>query len=366
MRRIQFKSLLENYDLREVAGKLREDLRAKKVKPESLSLRRLWEQAVGPTEQTLEGTLAETGFVSTLKEAVDTTAFNVITGEVLAQSVMDAYNARESVADGLVEVVPSNRKSETVVGFTSLEGLNEVPEGMPYEDSGLGEKVVQIDNTKYGRILSITEEAIQFDQTGELLSRAARFGLKARIKRERLILEGVVDANYAAGVSGVYKPNGSVTQMYSATNGNLNTSAGDIDDTNLGTAYTALRTTTDEEDDYIMTSSDLILMCHPGVVKTAFVYANSTLLPGSTNNDVNYWKGMLRPVENPYIADQTTWLLGDFRAQFRWQEVWPIQVLRAIPGNDYEFHRDIRAAYKVRFFGGVGAIDHRFVQKQTA
>ncbi|HNT34215.1 MAG TPA: hypothetical protein PKH07_04380, partial [bacterium] len=228
------------------------------------------------------------------------------------------------------------------------------------------EKYVQIDNTKYGRILSITEEAIQFDQTGQLLARASQFGVKARMKRERIIQEGVIDANYSAGVSGVYKPSGTVTQLYSTTNGNLNTSAGTLNDTNLATAYAALRSMTDEEGDFIMPSSQMILMCHPAVFKTARVYANSTLIPGSSNNDVNFWKGMFLPVENPYIPEQTTWFLGDFAAQFRWQEVWPLQVMRAIAGNDFDFQRDIRAAFKVRFFGGVGATDYRFVQKQTA
>lgn len=366
MKRIDFKTLLESYDLREVVEKLRDDLQAKKVKPESLSVRRLWEQIVGPVELTLDSCAQETGFISTLHEAVDTTAFNVITGEVIAQKVMDAYKARESVADRLVEVVSSNRKTENVVGFTALEGLNEVSEGMPYEDSGIGEKYVEIDNSKYGRVLSITEEAIQFDQTGQLLSRASQFGTKAKIKRERLILEGVIDANYSAGVSGVYKPGGTIAQLYSSGNENLNTGAGGIDDTNLSTAYNALRTTTDEEDNYIATSSSLLLMCHPSVVKTAHVMTNSTLIPSSDYNDANYWKGMFTPVENPYIGATTTWFLGDFKSQFRWQEVWPIQVLRAVPGSDFDFHRDIRAAFKVRFFGGVGAIDHRFVQKQTA
>ncbi len=366
MKRIDFKALLENHNLKEVVDKLREDLDSRKVKPESFSLRRLWEQTVGPIEQTLDRFIQESGFVAPLQESVDTTAFHVITGEVIAQKIMDAYQSREGVADKLVHVVPSNFRTENVVGFTALESLREVAEGMPYEESGFGEKYVQIDNTKYGRILSITEEAIQFDQTGQLLARASQFGVKARMKRERIIQEGVIDANYSAGVSGVYKPSGTVTQLYSTTNGNLNTSAGTLNDTNLATAYAALRSMTDEEGDFIMPSSQMILMCHPAVFKTARVYANSTLIPGSSNNDVNFWKGMFLPVENPYIPEQTTWFLGDFAAQFRWQEVWPLQVMRAIAGNDFDFQRDIRAAFKVRFFGGVGATDYRFVQKQTA
>jgi len=361
--RIDFKALLESHDLREVVDKLRVDLREKKVKPESLSLRRLWEQTVGAMGHTLDGCFQDTGFVSPLQEALDTTAFQTITGETIAQRVMDAYNSRESVADLLVEVVPSNRQSENVVGFTSHESLKEVAEGMPYEESGMADKYVQIDNSKYGRILSITEEAIQFDQTGQLLARAAQFGVKARVKRERLILEGAIDANYSAGVSGVYKPGGSVTELYSSANGNVVTCDGAINDTNLSSAYGSLKTTTDEEGDYIVTTSDLILMCHPSVIKTASVFANSTLLPGGSNNDVNYWKGLFKPVENPYLPDPVVWCFGDFKSQFRWQEVWPVQVLKAVPGTDFEFRRDIQAAFKVRFYGGIGATDHRFVQK---
>lgn len=364
---IDIRGLLATHPLKEVHEKISEDMKEKKLDPRTLSLRRLWEHTVGPVDETLDLAYSAGGFVN-VREDVNTTAFAIITGSVISNVVIDAYNARTTAIQDLVTVVPSNRKTENVVGFQSLDSLEAVNEGMPYQDSGMQEKYVVISNQKYGRILSITEEAIQFDQTGQLLARAAQFGEKAAVKRDRVILEGVIDLNYSAGVAGVYRPSGTYTDLYSTALSTLTASAGTISDANLNTAYTALRSKTDENGDYIVPAQagNLVLMCHPGQFKTAMNIQNTSLVPGSANNDNNFWKGFFKTVvDNPYISASTTWFIGDFKSQFRYQEVWPLQVMRAIPGNDFEFQKDIKAAFKVRFYGGIGAVDYRYVHKCT-
>ena len=53
-----------------------------------------------------------------------------------------------------------------------------------------------------------------------------------------------------------------------------------------------------------------ILLVPPALKFTAQTIINSTLLPGSTNNDVNTLAGIVKIVEWPYLTDTDGWFLG--------------------------------------------------------
>ena len=83
----------------------------------------------------------------------------------------------------------------------------------------------------------------------------------------------------------------------------------------------------------------------------------------------------LRAVSSPFLdaaqgADQwddaSDWLIGDFKRQFIYKEIWPLQTFRAPAQNDEDFERDIVARFKVREYGDVQATDHRLVVKVNA
>ncbi len=336
-------------------------LQKKELDANSFSIRRAYLQC-GGTLDTLEDSGAK-GFILESSAGVPSSMFPIITGEVLAQKMIDTYDLDIKPVEPLYETVPTRMKDARLAGFTAQEGLKSVTESKEYDASGFGEKYVQIATTKYGRILPITAEAIYFDQTGQLLSYAAKFGQMAAYKKAELILKGVIDND-----SVVYRPSGTASALYASGYSNLNTSAGTINTTNLNTAMLAFDNQTDENGNYVnvLGNRQLILMYKPDVHATVTTLLNSEHLPGSTNNDVNiYYKNFI-PFKNPYISAATTWFLGDFKRQFVWNENWPIQVMAAKPGSDYEFSRDITFALKVRLMGGIGAIDYRFVQKQTA
>src|SRR5690606_34367920 len=82
-----------------------------------------------------------------------------------------------------------------------------------YEESSFTEKCVTTDEAKRGRILSINEELIAFDQTGEINRRARQLGFYLRQERERTIVRAVTDADAADGRY-VYRPNGTGTSLY--------------------------------------------------------------------------------------------------------------------------------------------------------
>ena len=116
-------------------------------------------------------------------EAMDTTHFPKAVGALINKKLIGAYDAFPGIGKGLVTTVPSNKQTETVVGFDEVDTPDVVSEGMPYGETGFGEKYVTATNYKYGRLISVTEETIKFDQTGQILQRAKKIGEKAALKQ---------------------------------------------------------------------------------------------------------------------------------------------------------------------------------------
>ena len=371
-----------------------------KLRPEDVSFQMLWEACVGPMDQTLE--IAQRGGRGGLnyvevQEAVDSTVFPSATGVLIAAKVIEGYDQPGYIGDELVTIMTSRLKSERLVGFTSLEGPMETPEGMPYAESSFGEKYVTTETAKKGRILEVTEETIYFDQTGQILLRAQRLGEMTRQEREETILAGVLDVGGAAGVGPykpVYRPNGTAAALYSTANGNLlSTATPLVDWTDINEVLQHHATTI--RDDRAASGERRPIIWMPKVVLTADELAGTAarILSATevrsgdittgvgtqmiTGNPLATRAPGLRAMASPlidYLAgvtssnydDASDWLIGDFKRQFIWQEIWPVQTARARQDDDAAFRRDIVARFKVRYYGGIAALDHRYVVKVNA
>ena len=307
-----------------------------------------------------------------LYEALDTTQFPKATAALIHKKVMDGYTATPTIGDMLVTTVPSSKKVETIVGFTAAEGPKQVLEGMPYEESGISEKYVTIQNRKFGRLISVTEETIMFDQTGQLLQRAYRIGEKAAYYREKEIVEAVTMVN--AG----YWPSGSATSFYAAHTQGTNTVAGGggiISETSLQLIKDLMDNMQDENGDYILIDSKgMALLVPPELEVEAWQMMNAINYGrrgghyGSATTDTtttlyadnfavpNFFAGRYTVLSSPFLTTATTFYLGDFKKDWWWTEVYPIQI-QIKKSDEDKFHRDVLAYYKVRYFGRCGAID---------
>ena len=386
-----FADLLEGRDQR---GK-----EVPKLKPELVSIKALFEGLVGSVEEHLPSMRSSGGrfnFIE-LQEAVDSTAFPSATGVLIAAKVIEGYNAPGMIGDQLVTNMPSKLKSERIVGFTALEGPTEVAEGLPYQESGFTEKYVTTQTAKKGRILEVTEEAIYFDQTGQILMRASRLGEQTAEEREMTILAGVLDVGSgAAGIKDVYFPSGTATALYSTANGTLAGSSVANPLTDWRNIDTVLKHhATNIRDDRAVAGERLPIVWMPKTLLVGRAIAGSAayimnasqviMQPGATDatsqtwtpNPINGLVPGLRTLTSPlidYLAgltgsrynDALDWFLGDFQKQFIWQEIWPLQTLRSRQDDEPAFRRDIVARFKVRYYGGVNAVDHRYVIKSNA
>ncbi len=371
---------------KQVAPRLVEALRLPddnkdRLRPGDISVRELFEAFVMPVSGLPFASRRE-GFVdgpSALRESgVETTAFPSIMGEVIAQAIMEGWRYPDLIGDQLCRTVRTKNKDERIVGFGAMDGLKEVKENMPYEETGFKEKYVSPVTAKMGRILRITEEAVYFDRTGQILDQARQLGELAALNREAAILNCVCEKTSTLS----YYPAGTATALYAddnsgidgQTNDNLCASNGLVDWSDINAAELLLAAMVDEKGTPLAITGRIILVPR-ALLHTARHLTSATELEIATAtaaymtkspSQFNGYRVLTSPFVAAATADSTTWFLGDFQRQFRWTEIWPIQVLREVANSGEAFLRDTLAAFKVRYFGGCCAIDHRYVIKNTA
>lgn len=360
--------------------------KVERKRPREFSIKTLWEGMVGPVDETLPGMMAsdQVGLVEVprkFQEAISSGLFPTATGQLIATEVIEAYDNTEGfIGDELVRPMESKLRGEPVPGFTAAQGPKEVVEGEDYQEATFGEKTVGTRETKRGRVISVTEEAVFFDQTQQVLDRAQMIGEAAREDRERRIVQGVID--FDSGVA-IYQPGGTAEQLYSAGNNNLLSTATplvDWTDIQEALAFHATNVTDDRETDdeggpQPITWRPRVLLTGVELAGVAARIISATQFGGGatdtvSGNPLNTLVPGLRPLSSAYIDtatsgdqwdDASDWLIGDFQKQFRYKTIWPLQTFRAPAMNDAQFMKDVLARFKVREYGDVLAVDERWV-----
>ena len=341
----------------------------------NFSLKGLWE-SMGKPNLTKDRELGRMISEAEFSEGLNSTMFPVVTGSLINKTVQKAYDQAYAIGDNLVTVLPSSVKDETIVGFTAADVLEEVHEEMPYVEGSFGEKYHKIYNSKYGRIITLSEEAIKFDQTGQFIMRAKNLGKNARSKKESIIMEAVLE-NASTGVHAAWRPAGTSTTLYSNTSTDPYTTAtldnvivdNLADETDINAAMTLFAGYTDEAAEFITVVPN-ILLTSMALVSTAKKVINSaaSLVATYSSGVINPYKGDFMPMASPLVDNlkgAKYWFLGDFKSQFIYTEVFPIGTYQAKPGNEDEWKRDVIFGFKVRLMGGCGAISNRYVVMST-
>ena len=320
---------------------------------------------------------------------LSTNLFQVVTGELIARKVIEGYDDSSGfIGDKLVTVMSSKYRDRKIAGFRALSGPSEVPEGHPYEESSFEEKWVTTSESKQGRILSINEELIAFDQTGEINRRAMSLGFMLRQERERTIIRAVTDADAAAGKY-VFRPSGTGTTLY-ATDGSNRNWVGSGNTTSTGfNAAVPLVDWTDIDEVLNYRATEVIDDRIDGTPRPIVAPVKQLLVPeklrGTGRSIVNSTEvtvssdigemrmanpilGLVEVLSSPFIDEQggqavNDWYLGDFPRQFLWTEIWPVQTFLQKADSESAFDRDVVLRVKVRYYGGVSAADTVFVTK---
>lgn len=313
--------------------------------------------------------------IKEIHEAVHPTAFPLITGVLISTKMMKEYKDAPTVGDKLIETFTSKLEIDRVPGSSTGGNIEQVAPGGPYQHTGvIEEKWVQIVGNKYGKILDITEETLMFDRTGMILRRAGQIGRDAAIYREKMIMNTIQDitgylawyvgnaAATAAARVALYST--STTAPHRTSNLVTNTLANHTD---INAANLLLGLMVDEKGDPILVGPKILLVPMALEMIASSIF-NSTVLIGAANAQPNPFAGRFTVISSPYLDAQSSiiWYLGDFKSQFLWKEVIPLQVqTRRDDKNDMAWERDVKAQYKIRFYGDVKATDYVHVVKST-
>jgi hypothetical protein len=365
---------------------LREALAQRDLRPEDFSIRDLAEALV-PEGHEWVRTMdpRNPGGTSLLEaaEAVDLTAFLNVTGQVIYSRILEAYTQEAFVVSKLVETIPTRLDGEKIPGIGPIaDGATEVHPGMPYPHVGFGEDYIETPATiKHGLIVAVTREAIFFDRTNLILSRAAEVGEVLGLNKEKRLADLVI------GATNNYKWRGTAYNTYYASGGGgpwVNELASNelVDWTDVDAAEQLFADVLDPNTgEPILVQPDTILVMpayrHAAarVINAAEIHYTANGQPTTTysRNPLSSYRVVdsrlvfRRIVASGVAADAAKkwWFIGNFRRAFAYMENWPITVTQSPPGSEADFNQDIVVRFKASERGAAAAINPRYVVKCT-
>lgn len=383
---INTRELKRRYELdgpRRTIDHLTEALRQRHVRPEDFSLRDLAEGLVPDGHEwvrLMDPRSAGSVRILEAGEGVDATAFLNIASQVIYSKIMEAYSQEAFVVSRLVDTIPTRLDGEKIPGIAGLVAEDHVVHpGMPYPSVGFGEDYIETPSTtKRGFIVPVTKEAIFFDRTHLVLSRAAEVGELLGLNKEKRLVDLVI------GATNNYKWQGTTYNTYQAAAPWINVKTGNelVDWTSVDAAEQLFAEILDPN-----TGEPVLLAANTVLVMPAYKHAASRVFnalevrfnPASSatttlaaNPLSNYQVVESRLAYRRVIAAGTAavdakkwWFLGDFKKAFAYMENWPITVTQSAAGSEADFNQDIVVRFKASERGAAAVLNPRFVVKCT-
>lgn len=383
---LNYRELKRRYDVDgadRTVGHLSESLREGHLRPEDFSIRDLAEALVPDGREWVRLLDPRSGGnVSVLEstDGVDVSAFFNVAGQVIYSKILDAYTQESFVISKLVQTIPTRMDGEKIPGITRVaDNVDEVGPGMPYPHLGFGEDYVETPSTaKRGFIVPVTKEAIFFDRTHLILSRAAEVGEVLGLNKEKRL------ADVAAGLTNTYNTNGMTFNTYLAAGVWNNELAGNelVDWTNVDAAeqlFAELSDPNTGEPVLVRATTVLVMPAYRHAAHRIFnaeeiTYTGSGSETATTaaNPLGNYRVRESRLAYRRIVASGVAavdakkwWFIGDFHKAFAYMENWPITVSQAPLGSEAEFNNDIVLRFKASERGAAAVLNPRYMVKCT-
>ena len=313
-------------------------------------------------------------------EGVDVTAFLNITSQVIYSKIMEAYTQEAFVVSKLVDTIPTRLDGEKIPGIAGLGAqADAIHPGMPYPNLGFGEDYIETPSTtKRGFIVPVTKEAVFFDRTHLVLSRAAEVGELLGLNKEKRLIDLVI------GATNNYKWLGTTYNTYQASVPwiNVKTSNELVDWTNVDVAEQLFADILDPN-----TGEPVLLQANTVLVMPAYRHSANRVFnalevrynPASSSTTTlaanplgNYQVQESRLAYRRVIASgqaavdaKKWWFLGDFKKAFAYMENWPITVTQSAQNSEAEFSQDIVVRFKASERGAAAVLNPRYVVKNT-
>lgn len=299
-----------------------------------------------------------------LKETNAVTAFGALLRLGVQNIIAKAYNLVPLVWDKVAMTVPSSAFIQPYGSTFRAQLPHEVAAGDEFPDSNVSSYGALVENVKFGRVLSYQKEALDDDQTGELVSKASELGENMAIYQELAFAATICDMALTEGdltytpdtytdpdgTTGVYK-----TAAVDALRANRVASMGAPSLALLRELRYLLKNMHQPDGQKVLINPNCIVYHHlneqeltvlldspnyPGSVSAA-----ST--PGATGGTmaVNPLKGLYTRYECRYLnaaGSNPAWFMGQANTRsIIWQERDGLQVLQESPDAGKSFDRDL-------------------------
>jgi len=356
------------------------------LKPEDFSIRDLAEGLVPDGHQWVRMMdPRNAGGVNVIEagEGVDVTAFLNVTGQVIYSKILEAYTQEAFVVSKLADTIPTRLDGEKIPGVGRIKDeVTEIHPGMPYPNVGFGEDYIETPSTtKHGLIVPVTKEAVFFDRTNLVLSRATEVGEILGLNKEKRLVDLLI------GQINNYKWKGTeYNTYYDSDDGqpwvNVLTNNELVDWTNVDAAEQLFAEILDPntgEPVLVQATTVLVTPAYRhaahrvfNAAEISYAATGSATTMTAANPLGNYTVAESRLAYRRIIASGQSaddakkwWFIGDFKKAFAYMENWPITVTQSPPNSEADFNQDIVVRFKASERGAAAVVNPRYVVKNT-
>lgn len=286
-----------------------------------------------------------------------TSTFPAIMSNLANKSVMVGFNEAETTYQ-IWAGKGSNRdfKEAARVALSEAGNLELVPEGGQFQQDSLGEASARTKVATYGKLFSLTRQAIINDDLGLFSKIATKYGSAAK----RLVNKMVY-----AQLTGNVKMQDNIA-LFDTKHGNVAGTGEALSVKAIAKAITAMRRQKGITGDATLNITPKYLVVPPELEMTAYQIVNSTAAVDGVNSGVvNPYKGRFVVVADAELTDPDAWYLVADASQHDTIEVTYLNGVET-PRLETRQGFDVDGIeYKVAFDCGVSALDFRGVFKNA-
>ena len=292
------------------------------------------------------------------RQAINSTStFPAIMSNLANKSVMTGFNEAETTFQ-IWAGKGSNRdfKEAARVALSEAGNLELVPEGGQFPHDSLGEASARTKVATYGKLFSLTRQAIINDDLGLFSKIATKYGSAAK----RLVNKMVY-----AQLTGNVKMQDNIA-LFDTKHGNVAGTGEALSVKAIAKAITAMRRQKGITGDATLNITPKYLVVPPELEMTAYQIVNSTAAVDVVNSGVvNPYKGRFVVVADAELTDPDAWYLVADASQHDTIEVTYLNGVET-PRLETRQGFDVDGIeYKVAFDCGVSALDFRGLYKNA-
>ncbi len=137
--------------------------------------------------------------IRSIREAATRPDFIALMSSGLKTKMFDIYNKVESEYEQLVSFEESTKDKETYPSLSGLGYPEKVLEGEPYKEGPVGAlQDVDITNYKFGRLMAITREMVDDDQTKKIKNQPGLLGTAHKNYENKVVFSTIIAGTTAA------------------------------------------------------------------------------------------------------------------------------------------------------------------------